>query len=251
MTTIEELRAWHEGEGPHVNNDDPILTEQLAERKASTMIQTTNFLASAIEANEAALRDGCDKYWEPEKRHVSKIKRGSGLELDYVDHATVTRMLIDIDPLWTWRPFAYTEFGAPLIDTDESGNPRALWVSMTVRGRTIPAVGTIERPGSKNYGDSLKELIGDAIRNGAMRFGVCGGLWARGKWDNPQGVAATPADPIEVELKKFSPTEKAAVKDLLKIDGPARMNEITDALKSAGYNSDAQTVRAWMKEQLA
>lgn len=242
--TTDELRAWHEGEGPYVNNDDPIYTQQMKELKETLM--------TAIDKNEQALRDGCEKYWDPDKQHVSKIKRGSGLELDYVDHATVTRMLIDIDPLWTWNPMGYTQDGAPLVDMDDNGNPRALWINMRVRGRSIPAVGTIERPGSKNYGDALKELIGDAIRNGAMRFGVCGGLWARGKWDNPQTAALSePSDPMEVELKKFSPTEKAALKDILKIEGPARMGEITGALLGAGYNPLAQTIRAWMKEQLA
>lgn len=244
QNSTNELRAWHEGEGPYVNNDDPIWTQQMNEAKERAM--------TAINTNEQALREGCEKYWDPDRQHVSKIKRGSGLELDYVDHATVTRMLIDIDPFWTWSPMGYTEWGGPLVDLDENGNPRALWITMTVRSRRIPAVGTIERPGSKNYGDALKELIGDAIRNGAMRFGVCGGLWARGKWDNPQSAASSaPSDPMEVELKKFSPTEKAALKEMLKIEGPAKMHEITLALTGAGYNQTTQTIRAWMKERLA
>jgi hypothetical protein len=249
VNATEELRAWHEGEGPYVNNDDPMWTKMVAHYTAKT---TQENLVTRIIDNGQALRDGCDKYWDPDKQHVSKIKRGSGLELDYVDHATVTRMLIDIDPLWTWCPMGYTDAGGPLIDVDENGNPRALWINMRVCGRSIPAVGTIERPGSKNYGDALKELIGDAIRNGAMRFGVCGGLWARGKWDNPQSPASSaPSDPMEIELKKFSPTEKAALKEMLKIEGPAKMHEITLALTGAGYNQTTQTIRAWMKERLA
>jgi hypothetical protein len=45
-----------------------------------------------------------------------------------------------------------------------------------------PAYGSCE-PGKR---DAVKELIGDAIRNGAMRFGVAGGLWSKGEWDGEQ-----------------------------------------------------------------
>lgn len=242
--TTEELRAWYECEGPHHNNDDPMLTRvRQHEREVRQMTDKTT--------SEQALRNGCETYWEPDTRHVSKIKRGSGLELDYVDHATVTRMLIDIDPFWTWQPMAYTDAGSPLVDCDENGNPRALWIMLTLHGRCIPAVGTIERPGSKNYGDALKELIGDAIRNGAMRFGVCGGLWARGKWDEPQTTKAKeskPKHPLEFELSNLTADEKTELKNILGLEGLPKMEVVVKALIDAGCDYKTQTVKGWISE---
>jgi hypothetical protein len=43
--------------------------------------------------------------------------------------------------------------------------------------------------------EAVKELIGDAIRNGAMRFGIAGGLWS--KADRPDENA--PVDEAHVQ----------------------------------------------------
>lgn len=87
------------------------------------------------------------------------------VHLDYVGHAATTDRLLQVDPGWTWEPMATDERGLPLADT--KGN---LWIRLTVCGVTRIGVGD---------GKSVKECIGDAIRNAAMRFGVALDLWSR------------------------------------------------------------------------
>lgn len=106
----------------------------------------------------AALRKPFDK------KSVGKLPKG-GTTLDYVGHAAVTDRLLAIDPLWSWEPMATDERGLPI--TDSKGN---LWIRLTVCGVTRIGVGD---------GKSAKEVIGDAIRNAAMRFGVALDLWSK------------------------------------------------------------------------
>lgn len=87
------------------------------------------------------------------------------VHLDYVGHAATTDRLLQVDPEWSWEPMAYDMGGLPLFD----GN-RNLWIKLTVCGVTRLGVGD---------GMGLKECIGDAIRNAAMRFGVALDLWAK------------------------------------------------------------------------
>jgi hypothetical protein len=87
------------------------------------------------------------------------------IHLDYVGHAAVTDRLLTVDPEWNWEPFAVDEHGLPALD--QWGN---LWIRLTVAGVTRVGVGD---------GASMKERIGDALRNAAMRFGVALSLWTR------------------------------------------------------------------------
>lgn len=103
---------------------------------------------------------------------IGKLPKG-GAQLDYVGHAAVTDRLLAVDPLWTWEPMALTPDGAPLIRV--SGKDAELWIRLTICGHTRPAVGTAPA----NSFDLPKQLISDAIRNGAMRFGVALDLWAK------------------------------------------------------------------------
>lgn len=87
------------------------------------------------------------------------------VHLDYVGHAAATDRLLTVDPQWSWEPMALDQFGSPM--TDHEGN---LWIRLTVCGVTRIGCGD---------GVSMKERIGDAIRNAAMRFGVALDLWAK------------------------------------------------------------------------
>lgn len=110
---------------------------------------------------------------KPYKRDSPKAKCGEcggyhGLpaaHLDFVGHAATTDRLLTVDPTWSWEPMALDQFGSP--QTDRDGN---LWIRLTVCGVTRIGVGD---------GSSMKEKIGDAIRNAAMRFGVALDLWAK------------------------------------------------------------------------
>lgn len=95
---------------------------------------------------------------------IGKLPKG-GTMLDFCGHAAVTDRLLAVDPEWSWEPMATDERGLPALDS--RGN---LWIRLTICGVTRIGVGD---------GKSAKEVIGDAIRNGAMRFGVALDLWAK------------------------------------------------------------------------
>lgn len=119
---------------------------------------------------------------------VGKLPKG-GTTLDYVGHGAVTDRLLEVDPEWQWEPLSVDEHGFPRLDLD--GN---LWIKLTVCGVTRLGVGD---------GPNMKVLIGDALRNAAMRFGVALDLWIRGHAEDdekaPQQQArrreAKPAEP--------------------------------------------------------
>jgi hypothetical protein len=94
------------------------------------------------------------------------------VHLDYVGHAALTDRLLDADPNWNWEPLAFTDKGTPL--RDENGG---LWIKLTVCGVTRYGYGNAD---GKTGGDAIKELIGDALRNAAMRFGAALDLWHKG-----------------------------------------------------------------------
>lgn len=103
---------------------------------------------------------------------VGKLPK-AGVQLDYVGHAAVTDRLLAVDPLWSWEPMAFAADGGPLIRL--SGKEAELWIRFTVCGVTRPAVGTAPTTAF----ELSKQLVSDAIRNGAMRCGVALDLWAK------------------------------------------------------------------------
>jgi hypothetical protein len=101
---------------------------------------------------------------KPFPRDVIGTLPKGGAQLSYVGHAAVTDRLLQVDPEWNWEPFSVDETGLPAIHRGH------LWIKLTVCGVTRIGVGD---------GSSLKECIGDAIRNAAMRFGVALDLWSK------------------------------------------------------------------------
>jgi hypothetical protein len=106
----------------------------------------------------AALRKPFDK------KAIGKLPK-AGMQLDYVGHAAVVDRLLAVDPQWSWEPFAVDERGLPALDS--KGN---LWIRMTVCGVTRIGVGD---------GPNAKQVVSDALRNAAMRFGVALDLWSK------------------------------------------------------------------------
>lgn len=111
------------------------------------------------------------------------------IHVDYIGHAEVTDRLLEVDPSWSWEPFAVDATGLPAIASD--GAELSMWIRLTVCGVTRPGVGTVAVAAT----ESTKQLISDALRNAAMRFGVGLDLWA--KSDLAHGTSAQVDDDID------------------------------------------------------
>jgi hypothetical protein len=103
---------------------------------------------------------------------ISYLPKG-GVKLAYVGHAALTDRLLDVDPAWSWEPLALDDRGLPALD--EIGG---LWIKLTVCGVTRLGYGDA---GDKKGCNAMKERIGDALRNAAMRFGAALDLWHKGE----------------------------------------------------------------------
>lgn len=124
---------------------------------------------------EQERHDALKKLREPFKpEQIGKIPRGN-VKLDYVGHANVSARLLNVDPEWSWEPVAFDANGLPALIYNQNGAPIGLWIKLTVCGVTRYGFGSCEA----NKFDPIKELIGDAIRNAAMRFGVALDLWSK------------------------------------------------------------------------
>lgn len=95
----------------------------------------------------------------------------AAVHLDYVGHAATTDRLLKADPAWTWDPLGVSPEGLPVLDRNGG-----LWIRLTVAG--VSRIGYGDADG-KTGGNAVKEAIGDAIRNAAMRFGVALDLWSK------------------------------------------------------------------------
>lgn len=138
------------------------------------------------------------------------------IHLSYVGHAALTDRLLEVDPCWTWEPLATDQNGLPAIDKDGG-----LWIKLTVCGVTRLGYGDAQ---GKTGGDAMKERIGDALRNAAMRFGAALELWHKGDLkpgENPE-VATKPQDDNEdnqqppqgnkTEQPELTPSQQAYAK---------------------------------------
>jgi len=94
------------------------------------------------------------------------------VHLDYVGHAALTDRLLDCDPAWNWEPVSFSESGDPKFDAIGG-----MWIKLTVCGVTRLGYGNAD---GKTGGNAIKEVIGDALRNAAMRFGAALDLWHKG-----------------------------------------------------------------------
>ena len=94
------------------------------------------------------------------------------IHLSYVGHAALTKRLLQVDPCWNWEPLAFDDTGNPAFD-----KIGGMWIRLTVGGMTRLGYGN---PDGKTGGNAIKEAIGDALRNAAMRFGCALDLWHKG-----------------------------------------------------------------------
>lgn len=128
-----------------------------------------------------ALRAVVGHHAQPDPSTLATLPKG-GTNLTYMGHAEVTLALIDVDPAWNWTPVAFdAETGGPKVQLQ--GKRLVMWGYLTVLGVSRLCVGTCDA----GKGDPEKELIGDLLRNGAMRFGIGTKLWSKAVDADPAG----------------------------------------------------------------
>lgn len=174
------------------------------------------------------LEDILSKYAVPDASIVGKLPRG-GIQLDFVGHAEITRILIDVDANWSWEPCGWVN-GRPAIT--ETNGMATMWAHLTVLGKSMLGVGSVraDKP------DLDKELVGDFLRNASMRFGICLSLWSKSEWDDSKATM--------VNKSQSKPTTTPPVVDdsvpLTKI----QVKQFVEACEKAGLTPSAVAVKA-------
>lgn len=171
--SVRHLRPNHvPGRHPSALTDEPMVREdvisvdELEEQERQLKLLREPFPPEMVEKlPKPTFRDA----WQGKKAASCKVCHGyhvldNCIHLDYVGHANVTNRLLEADPFWEWEPMAYTPEGTPYFSDG------GLWIKLTVCGMTRIGYGD---------GKNVKEVIGDAIRNAAMRFGVALDLWSK------------------------------------------------------------------------
>lgn len=120
------------------------------------------------------------------------------VHLKYVGHAALTDRLLDVDPMWTWEPLALDADGLPKYD--KSGG---LWIKLTICGITRLGYGNTDS--TAENGNAEKEIIGDALRNAAMRFGAALDLWHKGDLHGVDEDAAPQKAPLNSKPQAPAP----------------------------------------------
>ncbi len=156
---------------------DPLarLREPFAPNHISKLPKPTKAQTEAVRADfKVGIRcKDCGSWHHPDVIH-----------LDYVGHAALTDRLLDTDPHWSWEPVAFRD-GLPAFD-DTGG----LWIRLTVCGVTRLGYGHAASKPGVDPGAREKEVIGDALRNAAMRFGAALDLWHKGDLHADEDTAA-------------------------------------------------------------
>lgn len=154
--------------------------------------------------------------------------------LSYVGHAALTDRLLDVDPGWNWEPLATDENGLPRLDKHGG-----MWIKLTVCSVTRLGYGDAQnRPGA----DGVKEQIGDALRNAAMRFGAALEFWHKGQLhidldDEPPPGGATGQQPAQPAPKK--PADEKTLPSYSNEEFQKKLKVWQDLVKTGGKTADA------------
>jgi hypothetical protein len=211
------------------------------------------------------LADILTKYAVPDPKIVGKLPKG-GTQLDFVGHADITRILLEIDPTWRWVPIAWDN-GRPAIHVENG--IATMWGELTILGHARLGVGSVRA--DKQELD--KELVGDFLRNAAMRFGICLSLWTKQEWEDlggkPSSVVTTratgqaqqrninskpaePAEPVDTD----APLTQEQIESFNAACGKAELSPIGIYKKAnvkfgSGKQSDLAALRKAFKEATA
>jgi len=215
------------------------------------------------------LLDVLNKYAVPDPKIVGKLPKG-GMQLSFVGHADITKMLIEVDSSWTWEPVAFDTDGLPAYRVENGMAHMAGW--LTIHGVRRLGIGSV----THNKPDLLKELASDFLRNAAMRFGICLALWTKQEWEDLGGTAssvvttratgqaqqrnisskpaepAQPAEPVDTD----APLTQEQIESFNAACGKAELSPIGIYKKAnvkfgAGKQSDLAALRKAFKEATA
>lgn len=176
--------------------------------------------------NTAALMKVLRDYAIPDPKIVGKLPKG-GIQLDFVGHADITKILLEIDPHWRWVPISWDN-GRPAIHVENG--MATMWGELTLLGQSRLGVGSVraDKP------ELDKELVGDFLRNAAMRFGICLSLWTKQEWDD-LGEHPTSASPSKKPAPKAAPKPK--VEQSTTVDDrltPEQIEQFNNAVVTTG-----------------
>lgn len=216
-----------------------LLREPFPPHQISKLPKPTKQQTEEVRANfRAGIRcDICGSWHHPKVIH-----------LDYVGHAAMTDRLLDCDPAWNWEPLAVDDYKLPVFDTNGG-----LWIKLTVCGVTRLGYGAPAE--GKKGPDAVKEAIGDAIRNAAMRGGGALELWHKGDLHIEEPVAPMPAvAPAAERVKaKFQKPAPAPAVDnpvaWLGMEVVAGMREAKDLQELETWASRAKSLSAGEKAE--
>lgn len=160
------------------------------------------------------------------------------VHLDYVGHAALTDRLLDCDPAWNWEPLTTDAAGLPMFDANGG-----MWIKLTVCGITRLGYG---HPDGKRGGDAIKEVIGDALRNAAMRFGAALDLWHKGDLhadEEPAKPEERQQETVADEMAEFSALVDATIFAISKQPTVEALNTYWKML-DASLRNDAKVIAA-------
>lgn len=188
-----------EGQTPHTQNQAAGLLK-LREPFPADQIQALPKILCRNCSNDR--NKVCGEHRKQKCQECQNYITTAHLHLDYVGHAELTNRLLEADLLWDWEPLALDERGLPRFDA-EGG----LWIRLTVCGHSRLGYGDSQ---GKKGPNAIKEAIGDALRNAAMRFGAALDLWAKSDLREAQSEhPKSEQDDVRTPAAAPSPAQRA------------------------------------------
>lgn len=191
-----------------------------------------------MENNTDQLKKVLNDYAVPDPKIVGKLPKG-GTQLDFVGHADITRILIEIDPHWRLVPIAW-ENGRPAVNI--VNDMATMWFEMTLLGQARLAIGTAKA----NSPDLDKVLYGDALRNGAMRFGIGLSLWTKQEWEDLNHHA--PASNPKASSRGMAPVPEKKQSKMLTPLSDSRVDQFASACEAKGLDPKIVLANAGIPE---
>lgn len=188
------------------------------------------------EKKTAELLKVLNNYAVPDPKIVGKLPKG-GIQLDFVGHADITRILIEIDPHWRLVPIAW-ENGRPAVNI--VNDMATMWFEMTLLGQARLAIGTAKA----NSPDLDKILFGDALRNGAMRYGIGLSLWTKQEWEDLNHHAPAPSKGASKAAQTIERVAKKAASEGPKKLSQEQIDQFLTACEAKGVDPVAVSANA-------